>query len=42
MTAFAKVQAAAEDIGVADEVFAAWADALRFQCATIATMTEPW
>ena len=30
--AFKKVQAAAEDIGIADDVFGEWADALRFVC----------
>ena len=30
--AFAKVEADARDIGIADDVFEAWADALRFVC----------
>jgi hypothetical protein len=31
-TAFAKVEAAAADIGIGDDVFEQWADALRFVC----------
>ena len=39
--AFAKVETSAKDVGVADDVFEAWADALRFQVDD-RDDDEPW